>query len=145
MKKLTVLFFLCIIPFIANATISEMSFGKWNIKFDDETKRAEFVKEGVTVLKDVKIKFKNGDVLLDASSYNSVKIKQEDIVDEVGKARKFTIEYTGSENSDNPTVYQQRPQYCIRPTIRLYQAIILRLSVPKPIICFYLPTLIIDL
>ena len=106
MKKLTVLFFLCIIPFIANATISEMSFGKWNIKFDDETKRAEFVKEGVTVLKDVKIKFKNGDVLLDASSYNSVKIKQEDIVDEVGKARKFTIEYTGSENSDNPIVYQ---------------------------------------
>ena len=94
MKKLMVLFFLCIIPFITNATISEMSFGKWNIKFDDETKRAEFVKEGVTVLKDVKIKFKNGDVLLDASSYNSVKIKQEDIVDEVGKARKFTIEYT---------------------------------------------------
>ena len=106
MKKLMVLFFLCIIPFITNATISEMSFGKWNIKFDDETKRAEFVKEGVTVLKDVKIKFKSGDVLLDASSYNSVKIKQEDIVDEVGKARKFTIEYTGSENSDNPIVYQ---------------------------------------
>ena len=91
MKKLTVLFFLCIIPFIANATISEMSFGKWSIKFNDETKQAEFVKEGVTVLKDVKIKFKNGDVLLDASSYNSVKIKQEDFVDEVGKARNFTI------------------------------------------------------
>ena len=56
MKKLMVLFFLCIIPFITNATISEMSFGKWNIKFDDETKRAEFVKEGVTVLKDPQIR-----------------------------------------------------------------------------------------
>lgn len=106
MKKLSVSLLLCIIFFTVNAAISEMKFGKWSIKFDDVTKQAEFVKEGVTVLKDVKIKFKSGDVLLDASSYNSVKIKQEDIIDEVGNARKFTIEYNGSENPNNPIVHQ---------------------------------------
>lgn len=62
MKKNTVLLFLCIIPLIASATISEMSFGKWVIRFDDETKQAEFIKEGVTVLKDVKIDRSFGDI-----------------------------------------------------------------------------------
>ncbi len=84
----------------------DMTSGKWTIRFNEETRKSEFVKEGTTILQDVSVKFKHNTALLESSSYSNVTFSEEDYSDATGDCKRFTIEYKDVENAGNPIIQQ---------------------------------------
>lgn len=84
----------CAVPL--QATVSNLTAGKWTISFDDASKKATFIKDGAdTLLRDVSVRFRYGTQVIDASTYGSASVETSTFADATGHGRKFTIHYTG--------------------------------------------------
>ncbi len=84
----------------------DMTNGKWTIRFNEETRKSEFVKEGATILQDVSVKFKHNSSILESSSYSEVAFSEEAYSDATGDCKRFVVEYKDVENAGNPVIQQ---------------------------------------
>ena len=100
----------CICLLSATVTVhsatKDMTNGKWTIRFNDETRKSEFVKDGTTILQDVSVKFKHNASIIESSSYSDIKFSEENYSDATGECKRFIIEYKNTENSTYPTIQQ---------------------------------------
>ena len=100
----------CICLLFATVTVhsatKDMTNGKWTIRFNDETRKSEFVKDGTTILQDVSVKFKHNASIIESSSYSDIKFSEENYSDATGECKRFIIEYKNTENSTYPTIQQ---------------------------------------
>lgn len=106
--RIVSIYCICILSAIVTvqSATKDMTNGKWTIRFNDETRKAEFIKNGTSVLQDVSVKFKHNASIIESSSYTDIKFSEENYTDETGNAKKYVIEYKDTENSSNPTVQQ---------------------------------------
>ena len=92
----------CICLLSATVTVhsatKDMTNGKWTIRFNDETRKSEFVKDGTTILQDVSVKFKHNASIIESSSYSDIKFSEENYSDATGEFKRFIIEYKNTEN-----------------------------------------------
>lgn len=79
------------------------TIGKWSINLDKETKQVNLLKNGIPILNDVSVRFNNSSVYYNSSEYTNVTVAEENVVDVIGSARKFTIQY---KKDDAPTIDQ---------------------------------------
>ncbi|MBQ8424330.1 MAG: hypothetical protein IJY36_08785 [Coprobacter sp.] len=106
MKFMSVVALVLASIWVGRADVTEMSYGKWTIVFDDATMKSSFIKEGDTILRDVSVRFKVESTLIDASTYDKAVISNTTHVDAVGEARKYIIEYSDTRMAANPVVRQ---------------------------------------
>lgn len=88
----------------AYAGIKEKTtIGKWSINLDKETRQVNLLKNGVPILNGVSVRFNNSSVYYNSSEYTNVTVAEENVVDVIGSARKFVIQY---KKEGAPTVDQ---------------------------------------
>ena len=88
----------------AYAGIKEKTtIGKWSINLDKETRQVNLLKNGIPILNGVSVKFNNSSVYYNSSEYTNVTVAEENVVDVIGSARKFVIQY---KKEGAPTVDQ---------------------------------------
>lgn len=104
--KTVFIYCICILPNTVQSATKDMSNGKWTIRFNDETRKTEFIKNGTSILQDVSVKFKHNTSIIESTSYTDIKFSEENYTDEAGNAKKYVIEYKDTENSANPTIQQ---------------------------------------
>ena len=88
----------------AYAGIKEKTtIGKWSINLDKETRQVNLLKNGIPILNGVSVRFNNSSVYYNSSEYTNVTVAEENVVDVIGSARKFVIQY---KKEGAPTVDQ---------------------------------------
>lgn len=87
----------------ACADSREFSAGEWTVRFKDETKQIDLLKNGELILSDVFVRFNNSSNYYNSSEYTDVKFTKDEITDEFGPAQKCTIQY---KKEGAPTIEQ---------------------------------------
>ena len=77
----------------ACADSREFSAGEWTVRFKDETKQIDLLKNGELILSDVFVRFNKSSNYYNSSEYTDVKFTKDEITDEFGPAQKCTIQY----------------------------------------------------
>lgn len=80
--------------FSAPANI-EISYGNWNIVYDENTGTLTYRKDGKLILSGVFIQAKSNNDILESSDYKSLTLSDEDINDNFGSGKKYTISFSG--------------------------------------------------
>jgi alpha-galactosidase len=81
----------------------EFSSGAWTIRFKDETKQLDLLKDGEPILSDVFVRFNNSSNYYNSSEYTDVEFAKEEITDAFGPAQKCTVRY---KKEGAPTIEQ---------------------------------------
>ena len=76
-----------------------IAYGKWEIVYDKDSRTLEYINNGNSILTGVFAKAKAGNTELKSSDYDTPTVEQEDITDDFGAGRKYTLLYTGSSSS----------------------------------------------
>lgn len=100
----------CICTLLSVITVQsvtkDMTNGQWTIRFNDETRKTEFIKNGTTILQNISVRFKHNSSIIESSSYTDIKFSEENYTDAAGNAKKYIIEYSDTQNSGNPSIQQ---------------------------------------
>lgn len=83
---------------VMQAGTTDVSCGKWTVRYDDATQTVALLKNGENVLSDVSSKFKVGATMYQTSSYGKGTLTEEALNDEVGRGKKVAITYDGGNS-----------------------------------------------
>jgi len=91
--------------FISSAQSNiEIIYDHWKIVYDENTRTLNYLKGGESILNGVFVQAKKGSNILQSSDYTSVSLSEENINDDFGSGRKYTILFSGI--SDQPDIEQ---------------------------------------
>ena len=88
---------------ISHAGTTDVTCGKWTVRYDDESQTIALLKNGENVLTEVSSKFKFNSTIYQTSSYGIGTLTESTLNDMVGNGKKVVITY---ENGNLPMVEQ---------------------------------------
>lgn len=103
-SKVLFLFALIAIFVSCSTPISSFNYQGWEVVYDTNYKSTTYKYQGKVILNDILSRYKLGDRYISSSDYTLSKVRSEDLVDNIGKGKKYTFLYVGLD--DAPTMEQ---------------------------------------
>lgn len=112
MKKTTQLFCLAIC-LLSSCSLRSQTIASniWTIDYNTDTKTANFIYKGKTILTNVLAQVKNGSTLLKSSDYTTVAITSTSISDNFGEGTQYVVELTAPDKPTMQQVFYLYPDY----------------------------------